>query len=133
MSRTYEYHDSNYYGGDSRSSVDEYLERINRMQRTPSVIDDYSDAPHAHKFYNNNSPYAEKHDDHHVKISHVNHQHQAPEEHKKVHFSEHQRTVEIGRDGNREVYAEKTIDVEADGFIQQRHKNFDSSSTFRAY
>lgn len=94
------------------SSIDEYLDRINRMHRTPTMIDNFSEAHH------NSSAYPEKHSDHRVNIFH-----QAPEVvHKKVHFTQH---VEVDRHGSNEVYEEKTIDMEADGFIQKRHKNFE--------
>ncbi|KAL8457959.1 hypothetical protein ACS0TY_034900 [Phlomoides rotata] len=121
MSRIYQ--ESNYYGGDSMSSIDEYLERVNRLQRMPTVNDDYSDIP-VHR-----SPYPEKHNDHNMKIFHANSYQPAPEVHKKVHFTE--KSVEIDRSGKHQVYDEKAIDVEADGFIQKRHRHFESSSTFK--
>ncbi|KAI3464138.1 hypothetical protein Pfo_020801, partial [Paulownia fortunei] len=121
MSRSYEYHSSSssYYGGDSKSSTDEYLERINRMLRTPTVITDFPHFPNVHEVLNNNSTYVEEHEDHQKKISQLNHQ--TPEVHKKVHIVEHEKTTEVGRDGKRE---DKTIDVEADESIQKKHKNF---------
>lgn len=130
MSRMYEYHESPYYGGNSMSSVDEYLDRINRMHRAPTMIDNFSsEAPRTHPPHHNSSAYAEKHSDRRVKTFH-----QAPEVvRKKVHFTEHEKHVEVERHGEREAYEEKTIDMEADGFIQKRHKNFESCNTFKGY
>lgn len=129
MQRSYESQESSSYGGESMASIDEYLERVTRMQRMPSMISaDYAEIPVAHKVFDK-SP--------HPEFFNVNHhQHQVPSpsevQHKKVHFVEHDTVVEVGRDGKREVREERTIDVEADGFIQQKHRNF-NASTFKAY
>lgn len=123
MSRIYDYQESNYYGGDSMSSIDEYIERTNRLQRLPTLNEDYSDIP-VHR-----SAYPEKHNNHHINMFQANKYQAAPEVHKKLHFSE--KSVEVDRNGKHQVYEEKTIDVEADGFIQKRHRNFELSSTFK--
>ncbi|KAK4438547.1 hypothetical protein Salat_0189100 [Sesamum alatum] len=135
MRRSYDYHHGNYYVEDSESSIDEYLECVTRTQRTPAVVCDYPEAPHAHKTRHNHPAYAEKHDHNHVKIFHGNHHHQPPELHKKVHFVKQESSTDVGRDGKRHVYEEKSIDVEAEGFIQQHHKNFELSKwdTFKVY
>lgn len=121
MSRIYQ--ESNYYGGDSMSSIDEYIERVNRLQRMPTVDEDYANIP-VHK-----SAYPARHGDHHLQIFHANNYQPAPEVHKKLHYSEE--IFEIDRNGKHEKHEEKTIDIEADGFIQQRHRDFESSSTFK--
>ncbi|KAL2243668.1 UNVERIFIED_CONTAM: hypothetical protein Sindi_0484800 [Sesamum indicum] len=135
MRRSFEYHHDNYYVEDSESSIDEYLDRVTRMQRTPTVICDYPDVQHAHKSRHNHPPYAEKHEHHHVKNFRGSHQHHPHELHKKVHFVEQESVTEVGRDRKCEVYQEKSIDVEAEGFIQQHHKNFELSKwdTFKVY
>ncbi|KAH6815785.1 hypothetical protein C2S51_020605 [Perilla frutescens var. frutescens] len=121
MSRIYEYNESPYYGGNSISSIDEYLDRINRMHRMPTMIEESPQPQTPPRPHHNNSVHQEKHHQYH----------EAPQLHRKVHFTEHEKHVEIDRHHNHEVYEERTIDMEADGFIQKRHKSFDSCTTFK--
>ncbi|KAL3628897.1 hypothetical protein CASFOL_027943 [Castilleja foliolosa] len=133
MQRSYNYRDG------SKSSIDEYIERVTRMQQMPSVLSDYPEVTKRH----------EDHHHHPIKIISPNHddrQHQAPETHKKardythkkVYFTEHDDNIaiEIGTRGKKhDAYVEKSIDLEADGYITQKHKNFESCKydTFKAY
>lgn len=123
MQRNYDYHDS-------RSSINDYLERITRMQRMPTMISDFPQFPNVHEILDNNSKKMGKRDDQSGKISRVNHEkRQSPEVHKKVHF------VEVERDGKSRGGEDKTIDAEADGFIQKKHNNFELCKwdTFKEY
>ncbi|KAI3464137.1 hypothetical protein Pfo_020800 [Paulownia fortunei] len=143
MRRGYEYHSSSYYGGDR---TDEYgLDSITRMQRMLSKIPDFPHFPHVHEVLHNNSMYAEEHKDHQKKTSHKNHlkkifhrnhhKHQTPKLLKKVHYVEQEQTTKDGRDGKREVYQDKNIDMEADRFIQQKRDDFELCNwdNFRVY
>lgn len=51
-------------------------------------------------------------------------EYQTPEVHQKVQFAELDRTTEVNRNGKYEVIEER-VDVEADSFIQRKHKNFE--------
>ncbi|KAL2253927.1 UNVERIFIED_CONTAM: hypothetical protein Sindi_0187400 [Sesamum indicum] len=103
---------NSYYKGGSNSSIDEYLERITRMLRTPTVIPDYPHFPNVHKVLNNSSPYVEK-NNHNM----YNQKHQAPEVQNKVHFVERETAIGVGG----EVI---NIDVEDDGFTQDKQNGF---------
>ncbi|KAF5792879.1 hypothetical protein HanRHA438_Chr00c60g0859941 [Helianthus annuus] len=61
---------------------------------------------------------------------HKNHYHSSTAPRKQVHFVEHQEKVTESFDsfGNRKVYKE-SVDTEADGFINRKHKNFESTKT----
>ncbi|PIN14875.1 hypothetical protein CDL12_12488 [Handroanthus impetiginosus] len=139
MRRSYEYHNS-------KSPIDEYLERLTQMQKTPTIIVDYPPFPTVHETLNNNPTPTNKHDDHPKIMSHVNHQkQQAPETHKKVHFAEQgkgdvqapetHKKVHFAEQGKHDVHEGKSIDVEADGFIQQKHRTFELRKwdTFKVY
>lgn len=73
---------------------------------------------HQHKV-----PYPVMHHEHLVPVPGKHHESHVPEVHKKVHFVE--KITEIDRDGKHEVIEETRIDMEADDYIQQKHKNFD--------
>ncbi|KAL2492528.1 Uncharacterized protein Adt_28156 [Abeliophyllum distichum] len=107
MSRSYDHHSRHHIGGTTRSSASDYLEYITRMQRMPTMR-------------------VEKHENHHKNV--------APGMHKRVHFVEHEENTEIDKNGKNEVHEEKSIDIEADGFIAAKHKSFDSCKwgTFKA-
>ena len=116
MSRSYDYHSSSY-------SMDEYLERLNRIQRMPSMIGDCPNFPNVHEVLNNNPTNKDK-NKYHQKNQ------QSPE--KKVHFAEKDMQVaEAGKHG----VEDKSIDVEADGFIKKKHKGFALCKwdTFKVY
>ncbi|CAA0818097.1 Unknown protein [Striga hermonthica] len=129
MYKSYNYHDTYIHGGDlsSKSSIDEYIERVTRLQRIPSVVSDYP---------------VEELDKHFEKNIHVNSDEnrahgphkRARDVHKKVYFGEHEKAIEIERDEKREIYRGKTIDLKADGYIMQKHKNFEMCKfdTFKA-
>ncbi|KAK4427086.1 hypothetical protein Salat_1477500 [Sesamum alatum] len=108
---------NNYYKGGSNSAMDEYLERITRMLRTPTVIPDYPHFPNVHQVLDNSSPYVEKHNH-----TMYNQKHRAPEVQNKVHFVEHKTATGVG--GKHEVYEDITIDVETDGFTQDKQNGF---------
>ncbi|KAG6384766.1 hypothetical protein SASPL_153584 [Salvia splendens] len=95
-----------YYGGNSMSSIDEYFDDINKMHKAPTTMI----------------------------FHHQQQQQQAPVVHKKVHFTESEERVEVdGNGGKHQVCEERTIDMEADGFIKKRHKNFESCNTYKGY
>ncbi|KAI3759431.1 hypothetical protein L6452_07241 [Arctium lappa] len=67
---------------------------------------------------------------------HRNHRHGSKEPRKQVHFVEHEERVTefVDSNGNRKVHKE-SVDNEADGFIQRKHKNFELNKfgTFNSY
>lgn len=120
MHRSYEYHNSSY-------SMDEYLERLDRIQRMPSLIGEYPSFPNVHEVLNNKTTNKDEAKNHQKKVAKENHHqknHQNAE--KKVHFSEQDKKPKE---------EEKSIDAEADGFIQKKHKGFALCKwdTFKVY
>ncbi|KAL3655405.1 hypothetical protein CASFOL_001191 [Castilleja foliolosa] len=105
---------SSYYNRDSITPMDEYLERITRMQRTPTLIVDYPNFPNVHEILNN-STHVEKHGDGQEKKT----KHQ-----KKVQIVEPEKKAEAVKDGKIEIFPGKTIDNRAAGFINWNHNNF---------
>ncbi|KAG6413341.1 hypothetical protein SASPL_126050 [Salvia splendens] len=116
MSRSYDYHSSSY-------SMDEYLERLNRIQRMPSMIGDCPNYPNVHEVLNKKPTNKDK-NKYHQKNQ------QSPE--KKVHFAEIDMQV---ADAGKHGVEDKSIDVEADGFIKKKHKGFALCKwdTFKVY
>ncbi|KAL0385138.1 UNVERIFIED_CONTAM: hypothetical protein Sradi_2908100 [Sesamum radiatum] len=103
---------NSYCKGGSNSSIDEYLERITRMLRTPTVIPDYPHFPNVHKVLNNSSPYVEK-NNHNM----YNQKHRAAEVQNKLHFVEHKTAIGVGGE-------DINIDVEDGGFTQDKQNGF---------
>lgn len=101
--------------------MDDYLERITAMKRCPTMTPDYPNFPNVHEVMSHNTPCREK------PVYHVNHhKHHVPQEHKKVHFFKHIEVTEIDDCGKpHKGHEYKSIDSEADGFIQQKHRNFE--------
>lgn len=100
--------------------MDEYLERLDRIQRMPSMMGEYPNFPNVHEILNKKPTNTEEINNRQKKVSNKNH-HQSPEVQKKVRFVEHdKKKTEVGKHD----VEEKSIDAEADGFIQQRHKGF---------
>jgi|UniRef100_A0A2N9IWG9 hypothetical protein len=109
----------------------------------PNVMTDVPQYPNVYKAYNNKVTYEED-----CGAPHKRHdrQHRHPHFSDKVEVIEYEEIVEEGRNGkgrdkvevieyervernrngNHEVY-EKKIDIEADGYIQQKHKGFELS------
>ncbi|MGI4329209.1 hypothetical protein ACR2WG_26790, partial [Klebsiella pneumoniae] len=90
----------------------DYHSHISRMARMPSVLTDVPQYPNVHRIFNNKLSTTQGDDSAQVTT------------HNKVQFVE---TTEIDKSGatTREVLYEKTVDDDADGFIQQRRKNFE--------
>ncbi|KAL3512736.1 hypothetical protein ACH5RR_025453, partial [Cinchona calisaya] len=104
----------------------EYVEHVTGMQRMPSVTTDVPDFPNVHSALQNNVIYEEECDDPHQQVNHHNLMHQAPVPQKKVQFTEHEKSTEVVKDGKTDqVHVEKDINMEADGFIQQKHRKFE--------
>ncbi|KAG6386538.1 hypothetical protein SASPL_151704 [Salvia splendens] len=98
-----------YYGGNSMPSIDEFFDDINKMHKAPATM----------IFHHQQQQQQQQ---------------QAPVVHKKVHFTESEERVEVdGNGGKHQVCEERTIDMEADGFIKKRHKNFESCNTYKGY
>lgn len=121
MSRRHDYHSNPQYGWNPTSP--EYVEHITRMQRMPTVITDVPHFPDVHSALQNKVIYEEEQDDHHQQVKH--HKHQNPEAKKTVHFAEQEKTTKGVKDGKDEVCVEKDINMAADGFIKQKHTNFE--------
>ena len=95
----------------NRPTSNDYHSHISRMARMPSVLTDVPQYPNVHRMFNN-------------KLSTTQDDPAQMTTHNKVQFVE---TTETDRSGatTREVMYEKTVDDDADGFIQQRRKNFE--------
>lgn len=109
--------------------MDEYLERLDRIQRMPSMMGDYPSFPNVHEVLNDKPSNADENNYHQKKVTNKNH-HQSSE--KNVHFAEPDKKMnEVGK----HVVDEKSVDVEADGFIKQKHKGFELCKwdTFKVY
>lgn len=88
------------------------------------MISGFSHFPNVSDVFNKDPFFAETFEDHPKKNFHLNlEKHQAPRVQKKFHFLDQERSVGIGGDG-KDDYEEKNIDMEADRYIKQRHKNF---------
>ncbi|KAH6803269.1 hypothetical protein C2S51_034715 [Perilla frutescens var. frutescens] len=126
MHTSYGYHSSSY-------SMDEYLERLDRIQRMPSMMGEYPSFPNVHEVLNKQPTNSEENNHHQKKVTNKNHNqknHQNPE--KKVHFAEHdKKRTEAGK----HVVEDKSVDLEADGYIEQKHKGFELCKwdTFKVY
>ncbi|GFZ17374.1 Kynurenine 3-monooxygenase [Actinidia chinensis var. chinensis] len=105
------------HGWDTTSH--DYHSHISRVARMPSVLTDVPQYPNVHMIFNNKV--ATKPED----VAQQKH-HDPPQAttHKKVQFVE-TTGIDKSRTTTRETACEKTIDEEADGFIQQRRKNFE--------
>ncbi|KAH7866793.1 hypothetical protein Vadar_025087 [Vaccinium darrowii] len=129
---------SDYYNrqpGWDTTSYD-YHSHLTRMERTPTVVTDVPHYPNVHMLFNNRTKVVEYEDDN------VNHNQQqqrrrqpeppVAEAHKKVHFVEE--TIEIDDNGEKSEVHKKSVDEEAEGFIQNRRKNFELCkwNTFKA-
>ncbi|GER27067.1 S-adenosyl-L-methionine-dependentmethyltransferases superfamily protein [Striga asiatica] len=112
MLRNSELNGTSYYSQGPRSPMDDYLERITRMQRTPTEITDYPHFPNVHEIFINNLTHAD------------NQKSQNPKPSKKVHIVEQEKDTEAGKHEKVKVIQGKTIDFQADGFIKWNHKNF---------
>lgn len=133
MYRSYDYHNS-------RSSY-RASERLDWLQRMPSMIADTPYFPNMHEVLNNRPVHIEENYDHHKKKKSDKNKksdkknHQNPEGHKKVHFAENEKKIEVSRDGKHDDHENKSIDDKADGYIEQKHKGFELCKwdTFRVY
>lgn len=130
MYRGYDYYSNPQYGWNTTSP--DYLEHVNRMQRTPSVITDVPPHPNVHLAFQNKATYQPfqnkaisegESGNHRQQVDH--HKHQAPEAQKKVHFTETEKTTEVVKNAKDEVRAKEDINQEADGFIKKEHGNFE--------
>ncbi|PRQ17213.1 hypothetical protein RchiOBHm_Chr7g0192561 [Rosa chinensis] len=100
----------------------DYYSHVNRMARAPSVL---TDVPHYGALFSNNPvPSNEAHRgghyDQHQQRQH--HQHNPEPGRNVVQVTE--TVAQCDRDGNCVVIEEK-VDVEADDYIQQKHKGFE--------
>uniref|UniRef100_A0A2P2NN11 Uncharacterized protein n=1 Tax=Rhizophora mucronata TaxID=61149 RepID=A0A2P2NN11_RHIMU len=85
------------------------------IEKMPSVLVDVSRYPSVHRAFNNKAIIEEEPEK-------QQQQHLAKPA-KKVHISEHENVIIEDRNGNYEVVKE-SVDVEADGFIMQKHQGF---------
>ncbi|EOY20890.1 Uncharacterized protein TCM_012229 [Theobroma cacao] len=100
----------------------DYRAHLARMERQPTMIPGASQYPTVHKAFNNKYSSEEEV----VEFKEEHHQKQrSPKSEKKVQIVEHVETIEETTDGNYEVHEETTVDVEAGGYIQQKHKAFE--------
>ncbi|CAI9112750.1 OLC1v1013239C1 [Oldenlandia corymbosa var. corymbosa] len=133
MRRSFDYGRGPQYGWDTTSL--EYTEHITRMERMPSMIIDAPYNPSVPSRLHDKVIFEEEWEDKHQQVNHY--KHQSDDSKKKVQFADHEeKTIEIIRDGKGEqVYVEQDINMRADGFIKQKHKNFEMQkwATFKAY
>ncbi|GAV65133.1 hypothetical protein CFOL_v3_08648 [Cephalotus follicularis] len=119
MRSNLEYTPRQQYDWDTTSH--DYNDHLLRMQRMPSVLtDDVPQYQNVHKIFNNKYTYTQEGE---RKTAHEEHKQNPPKARKKVHVSEHVETIEVDNHGDCEV-TEQSIDMEADDYIQQRHRGF---------
>lgn len=103
-------------------SHEDYNSYVKRIARAPIVL---TDVPHrGHMAFNNTRVTYEEHHPH-VNVHHKNHHHHKapkPEFHESVQVIEYDQSIDDK--GNIHVH-EEMVDVEADRYIQQRHKGFE--------
>ncbi|KAM1025836.1 hypothetical protein ACFX13_039582 [Malus domestica] len=119
MRRSYDYPTRHQNGND-------YYSHVHRMARTPSVL---TDVPHGQVLFGNQAPGRESYGGQYYEQRQQNQQ-SMPEVHKTVEVTK--TVTECDKKGNC-VVSEETIDVEADGYIEQKHKGFElfKWSTFK--
>ncbi|XVF11162.1 hypothetical protein REPUB_Repub08aG0002100 [Reevesia pubescens] len=121
MRRSYGYTPRQDSGWDTTSQ--DYHAYLSRMERMPRIIHAAPQYPNVHKAFNNKYTFEEVEEvefqeEHQRKLQHS----PCPKSQKKVQVEE---TIEETRDENDQVYEETTVKVEADGYIQQKHKGFE--------
>ncbi|KAL7204570.1 hypothetical protein ACSBR2_017612 [Camellia fascicularis] len=109
------------YGWDDTSN--DYHSHVSRMERMPSVLTDVPHYPNVHRIFNNTTTVYEEEDG----SGHNQKKHHEPQVRaKKVQFVEHEEVIgETDKNGNNVKVYKENVDVEADGFIKQKHKNFE--------
>lgn len=120
MSRSFD--TSSQYGWNTTSL--EYAEHVARMERMPSVVTDAPLFPSVRSAMKDKVTYEEEREEKYQQVNH-SHKHHNQEAQKKVHLTEHEKFAEVVKDGRDEGFAEKDVDLEADGFIKQNHKIFE--------
>ncbi|KAJ7956168.1 Phloem specific protein [Quillaja saponaria] len=97
---------------------------IAKVHRTPPILSDVPQYPNAHLVFNKKVVYEEDLGAHR---NNYHHKHYNPEVQEKVGVIEYKETIENPDTGNKEVIYEESIDVEAERYIQQKHKGFELS------
>ncbi|XWS47645.1 hypothetical protein CRYUN_Cryun13aG0001900 [Craigia yunnanensis] len=119
MRRSYGYTPRQNSGWDTTSQ--DYHAHLSRMERMPTIIPGAPQYPNVHKAFNNKYTFEEE-----VEFQEEqNRKQHSPKSQKKVQVVEHVETIQETRDENCEVYEETAVDVDADGYIQQKHKGFE--------
>lgn len=126
MRRSYEYpsYPTKHQNGN------DYYSHVHRMARTPSVLTDVPHYPLGQTLFSNQAPGRESYGGQYYEQRQQNQQNM-PEVRKTVEVDE--RVIQCDKDGNC-VVSEETIDVQADGYIEQKRKGFElfKWSTFKA-
>ncbi|KAM7280823.1 hypothetical protein ACFE04_007957 [Oxalis oulophora] len=117
-SSDYPVREQRYYGWGAPSN--DYHSHLTRIEKMPSVIADAPKYPNVYKAFNNGSAHQQEAPNHH---NHIGDHHQTPIQ-KKVHISEKVETISCDMNGNCQVI-EESVDMDADGFIEQKHKGFE--------
>ncbi|KAA8540763.1 hypothetical protein F0562_024318 [Nyssa sinensis] len=112
---SYDYITRQHHGRETDSH--NYHTHVSTVETMPSMVTDAPPYPGVHMIFNHNVGYEDEGHESRRK-------HHAPAAHKKVHIVEYEQTTEYDRNGNCKV-VEESIDMEADGFIKQKHKNFE--------
>lgn len=107
------------YGWDTNTPY-EYHEHISIIESSPGVLPDVSRYVNTQMLFNKKVAYEEER-----RPVHQYEKIQAPAAHKRVHFVENDKITEVDKKKKREVREERSVDTEADGFIKQKHKNFE--------
>ncbi|ONI01775.1 hypothetical protein PRUPE_6G157600 [Prunus persica] len=108
MSRSHKYPTKHQNGSD-------YYSHVQRMARAPSVL---TEVPHySQTLFNNQTSVREDNGEYeHQQKQHI------PEAHESVEVTE--RVTQYDKNGNYVIF-EETVDVEADNFIEGKHKGFE--------
>lgn len=120
------YRGSDYYANPQNgwnTTTDEYYTHVSRMERMPSDVTGVPHYPNVHTIFNNRVTYEEEQGN----PTQKHQKHHDPEDHKKVRFAEQEKTItdQVDNKKGKHVVIEESVDVEADGFIQKKHKYFE--------
>ncbi|KAL5750607.1 hypothetical protein ACOSP7_025210 [Xanthoceras sorbifolium] len=124
MQRSYDYPPRKQYGWDTTSH--DYHSHIAEIERMPSVLNEVPHYPNVHKVFKNKYTYGEENETQQEQPQ----KNTSPKSRKKVQMSEHVEIVE-----SKSEVQDKNVDVQADGFIKQKHKGFELCKwkTFRLH
>lgn len=121
MLRSYNSNQNQYQYSWDKTTPYEYHEHMSIIESSPGVLPDVSRYVNAQMLFNKKVAYEEERG----RPVHPYEKIQACAAHKKVHFVENEKITDVDKNMKHEVHEERSVDAEADGFIKQKHKNFE--------